>query len=342
MPRIALALHRSSMLYEAAIAAEVFGVDRSELSPPASGTTSWSAPPTAPRTRGCRTCRPRRTRRSPGSTPWSCRPPTTSTTTPTRPASRPCARAHERGVRIASLCTGAFVLAAAGLLDGRVATTHWMHAEDLARRYPQVDVRAGRALRRRRATCSPRRARPRRSTCASTWCTATSARPPRAGSRAAWSCPRTAAAGRRSSSRPPAQPRSPGGLAPTLEWARARLDQPLTVRDLAVHAHLSTRQLARRMHAELQVGPLRVAPPAAHRPRAGAPRTHRRLRRADRRQLRHGHRHHPAPALPPCRRRHSHGLPRVVPARVSPGWTAGSVTSWLRLRPPTLPIAPGP
>ena len=55
---------------------------------------------------------------------------------------------------------------------------------------------------------------------------------------------------------PPAEPRSPDGLAPTLEWARGRLDQPLTVRDLAGHARLSTRQLARRMHAELELSPL--------------------------------------------------------------------------------------
>ena len=55
---------------------------------------------------------------------------------------------------------------------------------------------------------------------------------------------------------PPAEPRSPDGLAPTLEWARGRLDQPLTVPELASHAGLSTRQLARRMRAELQVGPL--------------------------------------------------------------------------------------
>jgi AraC family transcriptional activator FtrA len=49
-------------------------------------------------------------------------------------------RAAARGARIASLCTGAFVLAAAGLLDGRRATTHWRHAAQLARRYPKIEV----------------------------------------------------------------------------------------------------------------------------------------------------------------------------------------------------------
>ena len=54
----------------------------------------------------------------------------------------------------------------------------------------------------------------------------------------------------------PPPPGSAAGLTPTLEWARAHLDQPLTVGDLARHAGLSTRQLARRMRAELQTGPL--------------------------------------------------------------------------------------
>src|SRR5919197_1790564 len=48
--------------------------------------------------------------------------------------------AHARGARIVSLCTGAFVLAAAGLLDGRRATVHWLHAPLLASQYPRVDV----------------------------------------------------------------------------------------------------------------------------------------------------------------------------------------------------------
>lgn len=51
-------------------------------------------------------------------------------------------RAHRRGARVASICAGAFILAAAGLLDGRRATTHWAHTEALARRYPRVQVDA--------------------------------------------------------------------------------------------------------------------------------------------------------------------------------------------------------
>jgi transcriptional regulator GlxA family with amidase domain len=49
-------------------------------------------------------------------------------------------RASRRAQRTVSICTGAYVLAAAGLLDDRRATTHWAHCEDFARRYPRVRV----------------------------------------------------------------------------------------------------------------------------------------------------------------------------------------------------------
>ncbi|AIP37884.1 helix-turn-helix domain protein [Paraburkholderia xenovorans LB400] len=49
-------------------------------------------------------------------------------------------KAHKRGARVMSICTGAFVLAAAGLLDGKRATTHWRHAGGLAERYPSISV----------------------------------------------------------------------------------------------------------------------------------------------------------------------------------------------------------
>ena len=51
--------------------------------------------------------------------------------------------AHARGARMVSICTGAFALAAAGVLDGRRATTHWRDAADLAARYPRVRVEPG-------------------------------------------------------------------------------------------------------------------------------------------------------------------------------------------------------
>lgn len=48
--------------------------------------------------------------------------------------------AHSNGARIASICSGVFVLAAAGLLDGQRATTHWRYTEKLAARYPMISV----------------------------------------------------------------------------------------------------------------------------------------------------------------------------------------------------------
>ena len=55
-------------------------------------------------------------------------------------------RWHAAGARIASSCTGAFLVADAGLLDGRPATTHWMFADELRRRYPAVRVTAGQMI----------------------------------------------------------------------------------------------------------------------------------------------------------------------------------------------------
>lgn len=51
-------------------------------------------------------------------------------------------RAWQRGATVASICSGAFVLAATGLLDGRRAATHWRYAQALAQRYPAIEVDA--------------------------------------------------------------------------------------------------------------------------------------------------------------------------------------------------------
>jgi AraC family transcriptional activator FtrA len=248
-------MHGSTMLYEVAIASEIFGVDRADLSP--SG--EWY---------DLVVCTPDGTPH-----PWLPGLPTASyaeiahadsVVVPSTddPGADPgpdlveaLRLAHQRGVRIASLCTGAFVLAAAGLLDGRVATTHWMHAGDLARRYPGIEVRAdvlyideGDVL-----TSAGK-------TAALDLCIHLVRRD--LGAAAANGLarrlvvPSHRSGGQAQFVIPPEAPRSPDGLGPTFEWARTRLDQPLTVRDLAKHAGLSTRQLARRMHAEFQAGPL--------------------------------------------------------------------------------------
>jgi AraC family transcriptional regulator, transcriptional activator FtrA len=49
-------------------------------------------------------------------------------------------RAHARGARLASICSGVFVLAASGLLEGRRATTHWKYVTKLKERYPSIEV----------------------------------------------------------------------------------------------------------------------------------------------------------------------------------------------------------
>lgn len=255
MPRLALVLHGSSMLYEVAIAAEIFGGNHSDLAPGG----EWydvvvCTPDGAPH-------------------PWLADLPTASydaiaeVDTVVVPSSNDLddnpdlsllealRGAYERGARIASLCTGSFVLAAAGLLDGRVATTHWLHADELARRYPQVDVRPdvlyvdeGDVLTSAGKTAAL-------DLCVHLVRSDLGAAAANAIARNLV-VPAHRNGGQAQFITPPAQPRVPDGLAPTLEWARARLDQPLTVRDLAAHAGLSTRQLARRMQAELQTGPL--------------------------------------------------------------------------------------
>jgi transcriptional regulator GlxA family with amidase domain len=87
------------------------------------------------------------------------------------------------GVPIAALCSGAFVLAAAGLLAGQRATTHWALVPQLAHEHPDVTVVNGPLwIEADRVFTSA----PRASTCACTWCAPRTARPRRPTSRVAW------------------------------------------------------------------------------------------------------------------------------------------------------------
>ena len=59
---------------------------------------------------------------------------------PPRPVLSALRRAHDRGARLMSICSGVFVLAATGLLDGKRATTHWRYVEKLRAMYPRIEV----------------------------------------------------------------------------------------------------------------------------------------------------------------------------------------------------------
>ncbi|MFE9388025.1 helix-turn-helix domain-containing protein [Streptomyces sp. NPDC006784] len=163
--------------------------------------------------------------------------------------------AHEAGARVASLCTGAFVLAAAGLLDGRRATTHWAHTEALAARHPRVEVdpdvlyvdngtvltSAGKAA--AMDLCLHLVRLDHGSALANTVARRLVVPPHRAGGQAQFV---TAPV--------PEQDTHP--LSELLPWVTERLDQPLTVEDLARRANLSTRQLGRHFRTATGTTPL--------------------------------------------------------------------------------------
>ncbi|MFI9504379.1 GlxA family transcriptional regulator [Nocardia sp. NPDC052566] len=165
--------------------------------------------------------------------------------------------AYERGARIASLCSGAFVLAAAGLLDGRRMTTHWKHLPALVDRYPHLDVDAtvlyiddGRILTSAGTMagvdlCIHLIRKDLGAQAANAAARNMVVPPHRAGGQAQYL-----------DSPVPATAADPG-LSETMQWALGRLEKPLTVADLARHASLSERTLARRFHAELGGTPLR-------------------------------------------------------------------------------------
>ncbi|WSN12229.1 DJ-1/PfpI family protein [Micromonospora sp. NBC_01699] len=164
--------------------------------------------------------------------------------------------AYERGARIMSICTGAFVLAAAGLLDGRPATTHWAYADRFRRRYPDVRLDPGvlfvddgnvltsagvaagidlclHVIRTDHGSAVANRSARR--------CVV----PPwRDGGQAQYI------------ERPVPRP-TDASTAATRQWAQHRLHEPLTLRQLAGHASMSVRTFTRRFRAETGVSPAR-------------------------------------------------------------------------------------
>nr|WP_262402306.1 helix-turn-helix domain-containing protein [Actinomadura sp. CNU-125] len=163
--------------------------------------------------------------------------------------------AHEAGARIVSLCTGAFVLAAAGLLDGLRATTHWAHTGELAARHPRVKVdpdvlyvdngsvltSAGKAA--AMDLCLHLVRGDHGSAVANVVARRLVVPPHRPGGQAQFVTTPV-----------PAPDDHP--LAELLAWTMRRLDQPLTVEDLARRANMSSRHLARHFRSATGTTPL--------------------------------------------------------------------------------------
>jgi AraC family transcriptional regulator, transcriptional activator FtrA len=162
--------------------------------------------------------------------------------------------AHDRGARVVSICTGAFALAYAGLLDGRRATTHWARARELAGRFPAIGVDADVLYVNDGDVATSAGASAGIDLCLHL------VRADQGASYAAHVArsmvmPPHREGGQLQYSAPPHPAQIDGSLAPLLEWATARLSEPVGVEDLAAHAGVSARTLARRFTDQLGVGP---------------------------------------------------------------------------------------
>jgi transcriptional regulator GlxA family with amidase domain len=154
-----------------------------------------------------------------------------------------------RGARVMSVCTGAFVLAAAGLLDGRRATTHWRHAAVLAERYPNIDVDpnvlyvdAGSVLTSAGTAAGI-------DLCLHIVRTEHGAGVANALARRLVVPPHREGGQAQFVETPLRVHRRGDELSEVLDWALGRLDEPLCVSELAARALMSTRTFARRFSA---------------------------------------------------------------------------------------------
>jgi AraC family transcriptional activator FtrA len=169
---------------------------------------------------------------------------------PPAPLIRTLLRAHDEGARLVSICSGVFVLAATGLLDGRRATTHWKYAEQLAQRFPRIRVEPDRLYADEGSILTSAGSAAGIDLClhivrrdyGAEIANAVARRlvmpPHREGGQAQYA---------------PEPVRTEGdGLAPVLAWAQTHLKHPLDVPELARRAAMSPRTFARQFR--LQTG----------------------------------------------------------------------------------------
>ncbi|MFE0172175.1 GlxA family transcriptional regulator [Streptomyces sp. NPDC059002] len=163
-------------------------------------------------------------------------------------------RAHGRGARVLSICSGAFALAYAGLLDGRRATTHWALADQLTARFPGVRVDPDVLYVDHGDVATSAGAGAGVDLCLHVV---------RADHGAAYAAhvarnmvmPPHREGGQLQYAAPAHPDQFDGSLAPLLAWAGERLAEPVGVEDLAARAGLSARTLARRFADQLGVSP---------------------------------------------------------------------------------------
>ncbi|HVT58291.1 MAG TPA: transcriptional regulator FtrA [Thermoanaerobaculia bacterium] len=165
-------------------------------------------------------------------------------------------RAHRRGARLMSICSGVFVLAAAGLLDGKRATTHWRYLDKLRARYPEIQIEpdvlyvdegdiltsAGSAA--GIDLCLHLIRRDYGADIANQVARRMVVPPHRDGGQAQYVSE-------------PIRPAAAAGLAPVMDWAVGRLHSSLTVDELARRAKMSLRTFARRFVHETGTTPHR-------------------------------------------------------------------------------------
>ncbi|WP_330288830.1 GlxA family transcriptional regulator [Streptomyces sp. NBC_00576] len=164
-------------------------------------------------------------------------------------------KAAATGARIASLCTGAFVLAQTGLLDGLRATTHWGLADDLATRFPSIDVQPDLLFVEDGGIFTSAGAAAAIDLCLHLVRIDYGAAVANTAARLAV-VPPVRPGGQSQFIQTPLPPERGTSLAPTRVWALEHLDRPLTLTDLAGHARTSVRTLTRRFHAETGLSPL--------------------------------------------------------------------------------------
>ncbi|MEV4344464.1 helix-turn-helix domain-containing protein [Actinoplanes sp. NPDC049596] len=165
-------------------------------------------------------------------------------------------RAHQRGTRMVSICTGAYLLAAAGLLDGRRATTHWMNVIDFAHRFPEVKVDGGVLFVDEGDVLTSAGTGAAVDICLHLVATDHGASVAHAVARRMVVPPHRDGA-QAQFVEPPTGLSRADELSAVLDWAREHLAEQLTVVELARRANMSQRTFARRFHEITGVTPLR-------------------------------------------------------------------------------------